>query len=226
MSFDRFAHHYCWMESLLAGGLLQRCRVAWLPSVPEPRRVLLAGEGPGRFLEAAGQAWEGATFVVIDASLAMLAAARRRWVERGMDPGRVEWVHGRLPEAPPPRGPFDLVITHFFLDCFAPDQLRSVVDCLSRVASAKADWLLADFQVADRGWRRFRSQLIVAAMYWFFRRAAGVAARAIHRPDADLQCHGFELRGRRIVDFGLLRTDWWQRGGADVEVGLMDRRTG
>ena len=50
MSFDRLAPHYRWMERILAGEKLQRCRTAHLDSVNTAERVLLAGEGNGRFL--------------------------------------------------------------------------------------------------------------------------------------------------------------------------------
>ena len=52
MSFDLLAPHYRWMEWVLAGEKLQRCRTAWLEVLPAPARVLILGEGNGRFLEA------------------------------------------------------------------------------------------------------------------------------------------------------------------------------
>jgi hypothetical protein len=42
--FDRLAPHYGWMESLLAGRKLQRCRAAFLHAIPPPRRALVAPE--------------------------------------------------------------------------------------------------------------------------------------------------------------------------------------
>lgn len=55
MNFDRLAPFYRAMETLAAGGKLQRCRLAFLGEIPIPRRVLLAGEGHGRFLVAEGK---------------------------------------------------------------------------------------------------------------------------------------------------------------------------
>jgi hypothetical protein len=51
-NFDCLAAHYRWMEWLLAGRKLQRCREAFLGSIPPPTRALLVGEGNGRFLTA------------------------------------------------------------------------------------------------------------------------------------------------------------------------------
>ena len=52
MSFDRLAPHYRWMEAVLAGGKLQRCRTAFLNEVKDARHALIVGDGNGRFLSA------------------------------------------------------------------------------------------------------------------------------------------------------------------------------
>src|ERR1041385_77794 len=52
MSFDALAPHYLWMEWLLAGRKLQRCRTAFLDEARAARDILLLGEGNGRFLQA------------------------------------------------------------------------------------------------------------------------------------------------------------------------------
>ncbi len=50
--FDWLAPHYRWMEWLLAGTKLQRCRAAFLPAIPAPRRALVIGQGHGPFVTA------------------------------------------------------------------------------------------------------------------------------------------------------------------------------
>ena len=76
MSFNRLAPHYRWMEAVLAGGVLQQCRTRWLAEVRTPRRALLAGEGPGRMLEACVQAWPECEFTALDSSNGMIERAR------------------------------------------------------------------------------------------------------------------------------------------------------
>ena len=44
MSFDLLAPHYRWMEFILAGEKLQRCRTAFLDELPAARNILLVGE--------------------------------------------------------------------------------------------------------------------------------------------------------------------------------------
>jgi hypothetical protein len=50
MSFDRLAPHYRWLEWVLAGRKLQRCRTAFLDEIGRADATLLVGEGNGRFL--------------------------------------------------------------------------------------------------------------------------------------------------------------------------------
>src|SRR5712671_6722984 len=50
VNFDVLARHYRWMELVLAGEKLQRCRTAFLGEIPAARNILLLGEGHGRCL--------------------------------------------------------------------------------------------------------------------------------------------------------------------------------
>jgi hypothetical protein len=75
-NFDILAPHYRWMEWILAGGKLQRCRAAFLDSIPPPRNALLIGEGNGRFLAALRGAYPEVRCLCVDASEPMLRQAR------------------------------------------------------------------------------------------------------------------------------------------------------
>src|SRR6478672_3243477 len=79
MSFDILAPHYRWMEAVLAGDKLQRCRVHWLGAVQHCRRALLVGEGNGRFLQVCAERLPNTHFTVVDASPKMLREAELRW---------------------------------------------------------------------------------------------------------------------------------------------------
>lgn len=161
MSFDRLAPHYRWMERVLAGGVMQRCRLAWLDKVCDARRVLVVGEGPGRFIERAVVAMLEAEFVCVDASGAMLERARAAVGKNA----RVQFVQASLPEWEPPIAQVDLIVTHFFLDCFPEPQLSQVVERLASAATADARWFLADFQVPASGARRLRARVLLAMAY-------------------------------------------------------------
>jgi hypothetical protein len=211
MSFDGLAPFYRTMEILCAGKKLQRCRTAWLPEIPSPSSILLAGEGHGRSLEACLRQFPQARIVAVDASTGMLEQARARLAKKNLDASRVEFIHANLLEWIPPRGAFDLIVTHFFLDCFPEDQLAAVVSRLADGARPHAHWLLADFQVAPSGAARWRSQCILAMLYAFFRLVTGLPASRLVCPEAALEREGFRRHRRRETEWKLLTSEWWQR---------------
>jgi len=211
MSFDRIAPFYRSMEWVLAGGKLHRCRTMWLGEVRQAQRILLAGEGHGRFLELCPKRFPGAQIVCVDASAEMLAIAERRWQRSGGWGKSVQFVQATLPDWSPASGGFDLIVTNFFLDCFALPTLPRVIESLSNVAAPRADWLVADFVLPPCGWRRWRAQIVLALAYAFFRRVTHLEARQLVTPDTWFIQAGFRLRRRATVESGLLQSDWWSR---------------
>lgn len=208
MSFDRIAPFYRAMELVTAGGKLQRCRTAFLDDIPVPEKILIAGEGHGRFLPECARRFPEARIVVVDSSKKMLEIARQKTASK-----RVEFVHVDFLELIGPSREFDLIVTHFFLDCFTADELASVVRKIGTMATAEADWLLADFEIAPAGAARWRSRAIVGMLYRFFRAVAGLHADSLVSPDAEIQKAGFTVRRRQVYDWGLLKSEWWGRIG-------------
>jgi len=211
MSFDVLARHYRWMEFVLAGDKLQRCRTAFLTRVAAANRVLILGEGNGRFLVECWRTLPDAKITVVDSSPRMLARACQRLKGQGINSERIDFVCADALTWKPPEAAFDLIVTHFFLDCFRPEQLEPLIAVLARAAAPGANWLLADFQSAPAGWARFRSRLILWLMYRFFTVATRLPASSLTPPDAFLERHGFQLREREVHDWGLLHSDRWQK---------------
>jgi ubiquinone/menaquinone biosynthesis C-methylase UbiE len=208
MNFDRIAPFYRAMEAVTAGGKLQRCRVAFLDQIPAPRRVLIAGEGHGRFLPELFCRFPEASVTVVDSSRKMLNIARSKVPE-----SKVEFIHADLREWMPESGNFDLIVTHFFLDCFPADELQRVIDQLGRWATPEAHWLLADFQEASGVARGLRSRLILKLLYRFFRITCNLSAKHLSAPDPHLLTAGFTRHQRISLDWDLLKAEWWRRDG-------------
>ena len=110
----------------------------------------------------------------------------------------------------PPARKYDGIVTHFFLDCFPPDQLAIVTHRLATAAQPGARWLVSDFQVPAAGMGRWRARAIIASLYLFFRVTARLGTRCLTPPDAHLTRSGFSLRERRVREWGLLHTDVWE----------------
>jgi ubiquinone/menaquinone biosynthesis C-methylase UbiE len=164
-------------------------------------------------LAACATALPDAHFTVVDESAAMLAEARRRWAGTGGKQG-VVFEQADLRTWRSDGEHFDLVVTNFLLDCFAPEELSRVMVNLSACAAPQASWLVADFTVPPAGWRRLRARAVLALAYGFFRVATGIAADRITPPDEALRGAGFILQGRAHFNQGLLHADCWTRGVA------------
>lgn len=212
MSFDLLAPHYRWMEALCAGGRLQRCRTALLAALPPPQQVLVYGEGNGRFLVELCRRFPAAQVTVVEASAVMIDLARARLQREGLAGAHVEFIHADALTWQPPAAAFDLIVTCFFLDCFRADQLQPLIPIIASAATAQAQWLLADFQIAPAGLRRLSSRVIVGLLYAFFRRTTRLPAHELVNVEPYLTAAGFTRQTRREFVFGLLFCEVRQRG--------------
>lgn len=216
MSFDLLAPHYTWMETALAGRRLQRIRCAWLDRLAGCDDILIAGVGHGHFLRACARRYPRARITSVDASAGMLRRAEAGVRRAGVHMDRLAFVAAALPDWQPPAARFDAIVTHFFLDCFAPAELATVVAALAAAARPRATWLVSDFAVPPRGVSRLRARAVHRLMYAFFRPVTRIGARRVTPPDDLLRTHGFALRGRTAADWGLLRADHWARAGTSA----------
>ena len=205
MGFDRVARIYRLLERVMYGGALQRARVAQLDHAGTAPRVLLLGDGDGRFLEALLARVPNAEVVVVESSAAMIRSATKR-VPDGAD----VVFHQSQVESFEPEGRFDLVASHFFLDCFDRSGIGQVVALVHGCLEEGGRWLIADFQMPEHGWwRRGRASFLLWAMYGFFRLAAGLQVSRLIDPDPILKEHGFALENREVSNFGFVRSDCW-----------------
>ena len=211
MSFDTLAPHYRWLEFILAGEKLHHCRTAFLHRIPRTEHILLLGEGHGRSLVECRRRFEGARITCLDASKQMIFQAQRLLAKSDLKSNLVEFINADALGWRFPIKSYDLIITQFFLDCFRSDQLETLIIKIAASATPKAHWLIADFQIPRAGWKRIRSRLIVWAMYLFFRVITRLPARALTAPDPFLRHASFNLSQRAESEWGLLRSEWWQR---------------
>jgi len=210
MSFDTLAPYYLGMEAVLAGRILQRCRVAFLDRTVSSRRALLLGEGPGRFLAELLNVNSGVVVTCVEQSRCMIEAAAARMARLGHASARTRFepmdaLHWR----PPPEA-FDLIGTHFFLDCFRREELERLIPAVAGAAAPRARWLIGDFCVPPCGWRRWRAQIVLCLMYRFFRVTTRLPAARLTPPDCWLEAAGFCLIDRKLANFGLVHSDLWE----------------
>ena len=108
-------------------------------------------------------------------------------------------------------GSYDLIVSHFFFDCFSEGTLAEIIARLADAAAPDAQWLVADFCYPTRGWRHWRARALIGAMYFFFRAAAGIEARRLVDYSPLLRANGFRLRKELLSRRGEIRSQLWQR---------------
>lgn len=211
MSFDILAPHYHWMERFLAQGKLQRCRLHGLEAALGAERLLLVGEGHGRFLKILGGQKYAGSITCVDASAGMLEVAKGKARQSGLVEGQVDFVHEDVLVWEPPEERFDFVATHFFLDCFDEAELGQVVRKLGKAVVSRGCWHVADFTCPDKGWRRLRARVILWMMYLFFRPVTGLSATQLVDPEPLLRESGFTRVLSQDSEWGLLRSQVWRK---------------
>ena len=211
MNFDRLAAHYHWMEKLFAGGLMQRCRTTFLSRTKNCRRALLVGEGTGKFLVESLRFSPQIQITCVEHCGGMIEQTRQRLSAEKLDCSRIQFQQMDVLDWIPPSEKFDLLVTNFFLDCFRAEQLQKLVPLLAESTTADAVWLLADFRLPESGWRRWRTKIILAMLYAFFKLTTALSANWLTPPDNFLRNEGFKLVDRRFASFGFAHSDFWRR---------------
>jgi ubiquinone/menaquinone biosynthesis C-methylase UbiE len=207
VSFDLVAPHYRWLETIAFGNALQRARTCWIDTIARPKRTLIVGEGDGRFLCELVRAYPKIEVDCIDASEAMLQLARARL--HRMHPesfSRVQFIREDILKWTP-RKSYDLLVTHFFLDCFTGRELQAIVAKLASAAEAGAVWLIADFTIPRKRLAQAHARLWLRMMYAFFRATAGIAAKELIDPVPYLDGYGFTRASENLSRGSMLRSD-------------------
>jgi SAM-dependent methyltransferase len=207
--FDRVARAYRWLEYAAFGRLLERARFVHLGVVAGRSRVLLLGDGDGRFLRALLGASPHARIRSIDASRRMLALAADRLAAG--DRGRVVFECRDALTAEYPTGAYDAVVTQFFLDCFTPGEIEALVPRVAGALAPGGVWLFADFAVPRSGAARWYAGVVVAGLYGFFRRTAGIAARALPPSETVIKAAGLAADRSAAFRGGLVRSVVYRR---------------
>ena len=194
------------MEYLSFGPLLQRCRLQFLPEMSGARGALVLGDGDGRFTAALLRAVPCLRVHAVDASAGMLAALWQRARDAGAA-GRLEMTCADATEALP-EGCFDLVCTHFFLDCLSQKEIELLVAEVRR-RLPHGVWVISEFAVPE-GALRTPAVWLVGALYLAFRILTGLKTRELPAYAEAMHANGFTLLRCRERLGGILRAELWQ----------------
>lgn len=205
--FNKLARIYRWMEWFTFGPFLQRCRFAFLSSLTQRRQALVLGDGDGRFTARLLQANTAIQVDAVDSSSAMLHQLSNR--------SRTDRVRTHVADArafTPLRRDYDLIATHFFLDCLTTSEVENLASRLRTCTSPGAVWVISDFALPPGLYGRVFASPFISALYFAFGLLTGLKVRKLPDHHAALAKSGWTLAQshKRLGD--LLVSELWQLG--------------
>jgi SAM-dependent methyltransferase len=207
--FDRLAHIYRWMEWFSFGPFLQRSRCAFLPLLRQCRlhRVLVIGDGDGRFTRRLLDENPSINIDAVDASQAMLTQLLRNAGPCATSV-RPHCSDARIWKPPSTR--YDLIATHFFLDCLSTPEVTALASRLRTCLAPDALWLISEFSVPRDWFGRFLAQPIVSSLYAAFRLLTKLEIRDLPDHRRALADAGFVQFHQKRFLHGLLTCEVWK----------------
>jgi hypothetical protein len=206
--FGRLVHIYRWMEWLSFGPFLWRCRCAFLDLLENHRVALVLGDGDGRFTARLLRENTNVAIDAVDASGAMLEELCRR---AGSSSNRVRTFLGDARGFCPSRRDYDLVVTHFFLDCLATTEVESIALRVGSHASDDAVWVVSEFAVPCSWYGQWVARPAISFLYLVFGGLTGLRNRRLPNHRLALTHAGWSLEREREWLGGLLVSELWRR---------------
>jgi SAM-dependent methyltransferase len=223
-NFSPLARLYRWMEYFTFGPFLQFTRTAFLRRLTRSRRALVLGDGDGRFTARLLRANSAIQIDAVDSSSSMLAALTRR---AGPQASRIRthladirfWQPLGILESPGARAHsaaplvlYDLVATHFFLDCLSTAEVAALAARLRPALAPSALWVVSEFAIPP-GWQgSLIARPLIKCLYLSFGLLTGLAVRALPGHSSALRAAGFTLLNRRSRLAGILVSELWSAG--------------
>ena len=199
------------MEYLSFGTCLTCTRELRISEMQGHRRALVYGDGDGRFLARLIRRASALEVTAVDASERMLQVAAQRLPPNAS----VELVHADALALQPSRehGGYDLIVCHFFLDCFNEEELGCLVQRVNAAAAESAVWVISDFAVPLHPIARVLGRWIIRSLYQGFGLLTGLRTRRLPEHANILKQYGWSLEDRNQRLWGLLISERWQRNG-------------
>jgi SAM-dependent methyltransferase len=208
-NFDRVARLYRPLEYLTLGRTLERCRLHLLPRLASRTHALVLGDGDGRFLAQLLRQNLLLHADAVDTSAAMLQIlqTRCRPAEGRL---RTHQADALTFAAIQPANLYDLVVTHFFLDCFTQPEVDTLVSRVASNLAPDALWLVSDFRIPNGPWA-LPARALVRSLYLAFRTLTGLRVTALPNHEAALSRAGLTRIAQHRSFAGILTTELWHK---------------
>src|ERR1700722_12086016 len=209
-TFDLVASFYPLLERSVFGSKLSRARRSFISRVAEGRKILLIGEGNGRFLSEVARQTSSASITVVDSSARMLTAVSRR-ISAADFSSRIELFQADILEWQSAAGSYDRIVTHFVLDLFRPDGIRRLIEKISQLAMEDCLWVNVDF---TSGKQNLPQKFLMWAQYRFFQTFAGSEASRSSAPRLLIRDANWKILETKSLESGLISASLLARGGS------------
>jgi ubiquinone/menaquinone biosynthesis C-methylase UbiE len=218
LNCDPLARVYRTLEYAVFGRKLEKHRCEFLNAARGAKRALLLGDGDGRFLLEFAKCNHAISIDSVEASPKMIAEAQARLLAANIsNPGRIRFHHSDARLGRWPHQGYDLVATHFFLDCFSTADIERLIPSIRRACAPGAKWLLSEFQQPPNGWRRWHARCWLFVMYCFFRLTTGLETSRLAEYRTALTEAGFSLKCKKVRMAQLICSELWTLPGPDAE---------
>jgi hypothetical protein len=213
-NFDRLAGPYRWLEYFSFGPFLWRCRVHFLPQLRHCRGALVLGDGDGRFTTELLRSNAQITVHAVDLSATMIQTVER--AAKAHSRRLATEIADLRTWSPGLSAGYDLVVSHFFLDCLASGEVAGLAQRLASSVTPGALWVVSDFAVPRTLFGALIARPLVSWLYFAFRWLTGLQIRALPDHAQALTAAGWLLKSERSWLNGLLLSQLWQRTAAPL----------
>ncbi|MDE3199527.1 MAG: class I SAM-dependent methyltransferase [Acidobacteriota bacterium] len=203
--FDPLARIYRWLEWITFGPCLHRCRIFYLPQMRAARYALVMGDGDGRFTRQLLEANPAIEVHAVDSSREMLDELLKRAGEHAARV-RIEQTDAR--QWKPESERYDLIATHFFLDCFTTAEVAALIARIREATAPGALWVISDFQIPENTFGTFVAFPIVQFLYFGFRILTGLRTKRLPEYEEALSAAGYTRVERKTLLGGLLFAEY------------------
>src|SRR5580692_1183948 len=207
-NFNHLARIYRWLEYLTFGPFLWRCRVHFLPQLSDCRSALVLGDGDGRFTARLLRENPHLRVMAIDGSPGMIQSLKRSSAHHA---ARLSTEAADLRIWKPAElAGYDLIVTHFFLDCLTTQEIRDLAGRLTPAMLPNAIWLVSEFAIPQGIFGQTVAAPLVWLLYRAFRLIANLRQRSLPDHRAALAKSGWSLQLEDTHLKGLLLSQLWR----------------
>jgi ubiquinone/menaquinone biosynthesis C-methylase UbiE len=211
-TFGRLTRLYHLLEIIAFGNSLAKARIAFIQDLKTAQKILILGEGDGRFLLQLHKQNPTAQVECIDLSEKMLTKAKERLKAHGE--GNLENLHFQqadIRDIALPENTYDTVVTLFFLDCFNKKASKQIISKIAQSLRSDGHWYWADFRQPAKGWQATRARIWLAILYKFFRWQTNIETTHIVSTETILKQNQLTPLKSATRQAGLIRTTLFQK---------------